>query len=98
MFPSELLEDGTRSRRAAGQRPAQLAEVLGGVDVEQQPGERLDVPGGVGRARPLAMALEAPRAEGGLDRVGWREQQRVGATAVAVGDDRHRRWRGRALE
>jgi hypothetical protein len=44
------------------------------------------------------VALEAAGAEAGLDRVGRREQQRVGAAAVAVGDDRHGGWRARAVK
>ena len=79
-----------RRRGVLEQRRLERGEVLGGVDVERQRGDR-DRLGRRARPRaPARVAVVAARPEGGAIASGGVMQQRVGAGAVAVGHDEHR--------
>ncbi len=75
-------------RRAAARRGG--SHVLGRVEVERQRIESLEREADPGRAGAGDVPRAAVGTEGGLEGVGRREDQAVGAGAVAVGDDQRR--------
>jgi hypothetical protein len=83
---------------APGEQPAQLVEVLGRVDVELERRQLRDAARDARGGRRLLVALAAAGPEGRLDDVRRREDERVRAGAVPVGDDRDRASEDRRRE
>ena len=78
---------GARSGSSAS-TARERREVVRRVEVERQRVERLDRDVVAGALGPVGVALAAARPERRPDRVGGARSERVGAGAVAVGDDR----------
>ena len=88
-----------RRRRAARRAPQRSAPRSSGVSTSSpSDGRSQTLHGGARGARERRVARERAGAERHGDRVRRREQQRVGAAAVAVGHDHDRRVAGRAGE
>ena len=84
---AERLRGSLGAARARLQLAGEGDDVGRGVEVERQRGQLLDRERHAGLAGGGDVAGAASLAEGGPDRAGRRQRQRVGAGPVAVGDD-----------